>query len=113
MPKPSRAHAYAIAVAVGALLAAVVTNAIRQRSNRATENCANLLRIFGGMKAQWALENKMGDHALPSWDDIRPYCKGDVPPHGAYSPSGGVYTLGRVKDNPSCSIPAHTKAAFP
>jgi hypothetical protein len=46
---------------------------------------------------------------LPTWDDIRPWLPwhrdgGDVIPR---CPAGGTYTIGRVADFPTCSVPGH------
>jgi septal ring factor EnvC (AmiA/AmiB activator) len=78
---------------------------IEQADQRAALNkCINNLRQMDGAKQQWALENKMTDAAIPTADNIAPYLKGGVVPQ---CPAGGVYTLGAVNTDPTCSIPGH------
>ena len=64
----------------------------------------NNLRQIDAAKQQWALENgkKVGD--LVTEADITPYLSGGKIPK---SPAGGKYTIGKVGENPTCSIPGH------
>ena len=63
---------------------------------------ANLLQI-NGAKATWALEWRKTTNDTPTWSDLigttlyivdQPEC-----------PKGGVYTLGRVGEKASCTVP--------
>jgi hypothetical protein len=78
---------------------------IDQDTQRSMMNtCINNLRQIDGAKQQWALENKMPDTAVPTAADIAPYLKDNVVPQ---CPAGGVYTIGAVGTDPTCSIPGH------
>jgi hypothetical protein len=70
--------------------------------------CINNLRQIDAAANQFALENRKrtGDPiSFPS--DLTPYIKltddSKIPP----CPDGGVYTLTKVGDTPTCSIPGH------
>ena len=71
---------------------------------RQRNTCINNLRQIDAAKNQWALENgkKAGD--LVTEADIQPYLTGGKMPT---CPSGGTYTIGKVGENPTCSIPGH------
>jgi hypothetical protein len=69
--------------------------------------CINNLRQIDGAKEQWALENKKPDGAAvveQGRNGLLAYIKGFARP---VCPSGGIYTLGPVGTNPTCSIPGH------
>ena len=66
--------------------------------------CINNLRQIDGAKNEWALEKgkKAGDAVTEA--DITPYLKSGKLPT---CPSGGTYTIGKVGENPTCSIRGH------
>jgi hypothetical protein len=72
--------------------------------------CINNLRQIDGAKQQWALENNKTSNDVPTMDDLRIYMgrgpQGVIP----RCPGGGTYLLGRVGEDPRCSIggPSHT-----
>ena len=81
-----------------------------EAQDRATANqnaCISNLRRIDGAKGQWALENRKQNSDTPTMEDIRVYIgrgpNGEVP----VCPDGGVYTLGKVGEKPTCSIPGH------
>jgi hypothetical protein len=62
-------------------------------------------RAIEGAKATWALENRKTTNDVPTDSDLfgrdryirkKPQC-----------PKKGVYTLGRVGENPKCSVLGH------
>ena len=69
--------------------------------------CINNLRLIDGAKEQWANDKGKSTNASPTWEDIRPYMglgpSGNLPT----CPSKGSYTLGRVDQLPTCTIPNH------
>jgi hypothetical protein len=79
---------------------------VRAHQTKARNACMNNLRQIDGAKQQWALENQKTGNDVPSWNDINAY----VDTNKLHCQDGGVYTLGRVKDAPKCSIggPGHT-----
>jgi len=80
----------------------------RARSQSAYAGCTVYLRQIDSAKQGWALEYKKTTNDVPTWDDIRPH----LDPHPGMNlpfelpkcPDGGVYTIGRVDERPSCSI---------
>ena len=69
--------------------------------------CINNLRQIDAAKQQWALEKgkKAGD--TPVEADLKPYLTPG--PNGVFlkCPAGGKYTIGKVGEPPTCSIPGH------
>ena len=94
------------AVAVILFVLWVVPNVLPPRTVTAQNACVANLKYIEDTKRQWAVENRRGLDARPteadlfgpSWKDRMPSC-----------PAGGTYTIGRVNENPTCSIgpPAH------
>lgn len=91
--------------AVAAILASRVVGfgfpLFRARVTAAPNACVNNLRQIDGAKAQLALE-----HQLTNGTPVRPtqvglYLKGGVLPQ---CPEGGTYTVGKIGENPTCSI---------
>ena len=67
--------------------------------------CLNNLRQLDAAANQFALENhKTNGEAIHFPNDLTPYIKlnsaGKIPP----CPSGGIYLVGRVGKNPTCSL---------
>ena len=71
-------------------------------SSRGKNHCINNLRQIDGAKQQWALENHKDTNAIPTIADVAPYLKNNK---FLVCPQGGKYTLGRVDEDPTCSIP--------
>jgi len=99
-------------LALGLLLLAVVVvgvpNFIKARSTSCCNACINNLRQLDAAANQFALEqHKTNGEAIRFPDDLTPYIKlnaaGKIPP----CPDGGVYTLKRVGDTPTCSLGAN------
>ena len=96
-----------IAAVLGVFLISVVMVLpafIRARSTPATNACVNNLRQIEGAKEQWSLEYNKTTNDIPSWDDIRPYYGRETRGELLQCPQGGTYTLGRVGQEPTCSI---------
>ena len=68
----------------------------------ADHDCINNLRRLDGAKMQWYLEKRKETNDIPTMADISQYVLA-VP----ICPAGGVYTLGRIDENPRCSIKGH------
>jgi len=66
--------------------------------------CINNLRQIDGAKQEWALENGKTNGVICTVEDIKPYiklnAKGDIPG----CPQGGIYTIGKVGEPPTCSL---------
>jgi hypothetical protein len=89
------------------LNARATPNAAGAAQNRQRNACINYLRQFDAAKNQWALEKgkKNGDAVTEA--DIKPYLKLDAQGNLPKCPGGGTYTLGKVGEKPTCSIPGH------
>ena len=77
-------------------------------SNNSQRNaCINNLSQLVAAKNEWALEKskKVGDEATEA--DLKPYLKLDADGNLPKCPGGGKYTLGKVGENPTCSIAGH------
>ena len=72
--------------------------------------CINNLRQIDAAKQQWALENGKKSTDTPAEDDIKPYVgKPDANGNQSFPkcPAGGKYTIGRMDQMPTCSVPGH------
>jgi hypothetical protein len=103
------------AVTAGILLGIVlypdfVRSATRKIERRRIACFANLLQIDGA-KQVWATEFRIppNSSATPTWDDLKPYlCNGPGHPGEIPKcPSKGIYTIGSLKDLPTCSEKDH------
>lgn len=75
-------------------------------TNRQARLCASALKMFADGKKLWAEQNNKTAEDIPTMQDIVPFiaCSTNCP-------GGGTYTLGKVSELPTCSIPEH-QAAF-
>jgi hypothetical protein len=90
---------------VGLLAVIAVPNFIREPVTSPANACINNLRQIDGAKQQWALESgKTNGDIIVTENDIRPYlgrgAEGRIP----QCPSGGKYTIGKLKEPPTCSL---------
>jgi hypothetical protein len=74
--------------------------------------CVNNLRQIDGAKNEWVLENGKTNGAVCTENDIKNFIKLDVNGNLPKCPQGGIYTIGKVGEPPTCSlgtnvIPAH------
>ena len=102
----------------GSLLAAVLLLAIvgagrvlyRACTTRAPQGCVNQLHLIYMSKEQWLSEGHPTSKEAPNWDDLRPYLGRGTEMGLPRCPAGGVYTIGRLGEPPSCSLggPDHT-----
>lgn len=87
------------------VLAIAIPNFVKAREVAQRNACINNLRQMDEAKQQWALENKLTEEAVPTFEDIYAYFKGATDLFQC--PAGGVYTLGPVSERPTCSVPGH------
>src|SRR5262249_8295779 len=90
---------------IGMLAALAIPAFVRARANSQRSACLNNLRQIESAKDQWALETRKGPGAQPKDSDLfgmagylrqRPEC-----------PSGGFYSIGKIKEPPTCTILDH------
>ncbi len=67
------------------------------------ETCTLRLQMIDHAKQLWAEQNQKATSDTPTWDDLRSYLRGGNP----QCPDGGTYSIGRIGESPSCSIPEH------
>ena len=103
-----RISGFAIAVTVVSILGVllVLSRVLPPREVRSFASCITLLKEIDGAKNTWCLENHKISSDVPTDTDLfgpdkyireKPRC-----------PLGGVYTIGAVKDKPTCTIAHHT-----
>jgi hypothetical protein len=103
-------------LAIG-ILSVVVVRAVRNyQTEAAALKCIDNLRSMDGGKQQWALECHQSSNAIPTWDELAPYIVNAFYQEsnfrytnytGPQCPRRGTYTVGRVADAPTCTIPGH------
>jgi len=69
--------------------------------------CINNLRQIDGAKNEFALEKGKANGTAVTEADIKPYIKLDANGNLPKCPAGGTYTIGKVGELPTCSIPGH------
>ena len=103
-----------IVLAIVILLAAIaIPNFVKRRTPTSGNACINNLRQLDAAANQFALEQSKTNGARVNFpDDLTPYIKlnsaGKIPP----CPAGGIYHIGKVGEQPVCSLgstvtPAH------
>jgi hypothetical protein len=86
------------------MLAIAIPNFVKARHVSMENACINNLRQIEAAKNQWALEKgKTGGDVLTA-NDLTPYLAGGKFP---VCPDGGIYTIGAVTNDPTCSVPGH------
>jgi hypothetical protein len=86
---------------VGFVVAVVIPEFIAASLSNASNACVNNLRQIESAKKQWVLENSKGTNDAPTTVEIAAYLKNNQLPA---CPKGGTYTVGRVNEDPTCSI---------
>lgn len=74
-------------------------------------SCIANLREFDGAKQQWAVKDHKATNEIPTWADLFPYFReADGYVLVPFCSQGGTYTLGRVDEQPKCSLggPEHS-----
>lgn len=66
---------------------------------------ANLVQIRGA-KDTWALVNKKTTNDLPTWSELIGATNYILTQPTCYK--GGTYNIGRLGDNPTCTVPGHS-----
>jgi ABC-type proline/glycine betaine transport system substrate-binding protein len=89
----------------GLALAVGIPKFIQARQASVRLACMNHLIQIDGAKQQWKIEHKKTDADIPTWEDLKPYLSGNAE---LKCPAGGIYTIGKVGELPSCSITNHS-----
>jgi hypothetical protein len=97
-----------LAIFIIPLMAAIAfPNFAKARDIAQKNQCINNLRMIDGAKQQWALENKKTSEAVPTAEDINKYLPNGVSFESLHCAKEGTYTIGKVGEPPTCSIPQH------
>ena len=89
------------------MLAIAIPNFVMARNTSMRNACINNLRQIDGANNQWALENNKEIGTPVTEADIKPYIKPDASGNLPKCPAGGTYTIGKVGEPPTCSVPGH------
>lgn len=92
-----------VCVFAGFIIVIVVPNFVRVTYQTAANGCINNLRQIDAAKNEWALENGK-TNGIVTENDIKPYLKLDSSGNLPKCPAGGTYIIGRVGEDPKCSI---------
>ena len=81
----------------------------KRPTSAALSRCEYNLRVLEICKSNWQSANRKSATDTPSWDDLKedllPYAQRYDWTNGIpVCPDGGVYTLGKVREKPKCSI---------
>lgn len=77
-----------------------------QAENSARNACIINLRAISGAKALWALVENKGDAAVPNSSNLMTYM--GIQHRFPVCPAGGVYSINRVDQSPTCTVPGHS-----
>jgi hypothetical protein len=86
------------------MAAIAIPNFVKARSTAQRNACVNNLRQIEAATQQWALQNQKKAEDPVTVTDLQTYFPNGQTPT---CPAGGVYTLKRVGELPSCSTPNH------
>lgn len=86
-------------------LAVAIPNFLKARETAHKNMCINNLRRIDGAKQVWELQNRKDTNSTPTMEDLIPFLKGNTAP--LRCPAGGTYTINKIGEPPTCSIPSH------
>jgi hypothetical protein len=88
-----------------AVIALPVLAHFKQKSNKIPRCHYNLEQIWS-YKQMWEGNRTTAEvtNDAPTWDDLRPYFSDGWSNSIPVCPDGGVYTIGRLGEDPRCSI---------
>ena len=89
-----------VVLIIGILLAIAVPSFMNARERSRTNACRSNLRQIQAAKEQWAMETNQASTATPVQGDLMPTYMKSWPA----CPAAGTYTIGRVDQNPTCSV---------
>jgi len=94
----------AVIALVGFFAYIAIPNFLKVRFTSSPTACINNLRQIDGAKNEWAVENSKTNGTVATENDIKPYIKLDSKGNLPKCPQGGIYTIGKVGENPTCSL---------
>jgi hypothetical protein len=98
-----------LAVVLIPLLAARAVPLFAKARDTAQKNtCVNNLQLIQGAKQQWALENNKTANDVPTEQDLDKYLPKNLKGfHSLQCPKSGIYTINKIGEAPTCSVPEH------
>jgi hypothetical protein len=93
------------------MFAIAVPNFVKARQTAQVNFCINNLRMIDGAKQTCALEKKLTAEDIPTVEDLKPYLRQDF--NLLRCPLGGHYSINKISEPPTCSIPNHVLPAMP
>ena len=90
-----------VVLIIGLLATMAIPNFSPARATARAKLCINNLRTIASAKDQFAMDNGVATGVDVTSANIAPYLKSGLLPA---EPQGGVYTIGVVGVNPSCSV---------
>jgi hypothetical protein len=111
MPIHRNYFAWLAIILCGAFLNALIHGGIFCRARLSTgheNNCFYNLMVISGAKQTWAMETRANSNTIPAWENLQPYIGRGPAGTRPICPQGGIYTIGKIKDPPTCSIKGHT-----
>ncbi len=81
----------------------VIPYFVRARYESSANACINNLRQIDAAKQQWSLENGK-TQGIVTENEIKPYIRLDSHGNLPKCPAGGTYSIGRIGEDPKCSI---------
>jgi len=93
------------------MMAIAVPNFVKARQTAQNNACINNLRMIDGAKQTCALEKKLTAEDTPTAQDLKPYLRQDF--NSLRCPAGGRYSINKVGEPPTCSIPNHVLPISP
>ena len=92
-------------ILVPLMLAFAWPNFVKARRTTQTNMCIVNLRMIDSAKQSLALEKKLTPEETPTGDDLGPYLGRKF--NRMICPDGGTYSINKIGEAPTCSIPTH------
>lgn len=82
-----------------------IPNFAKARATAQRNTCINNLKIIDAAKQKWAFDNNKAADDIPTPQDLDRYLPAGF--NSLHCPNGGVYTINKDSESPTCSVPGH------
>ena len=89
-------------------LAIAIPAFVKARDNAEKSSCINNLRMIDSAKEQWAMDNDKKEGDVPAWSDLLGTAPKDYLKTSPICRKHGSYTVGKIGEPPTCSVPKHS-----
>jgi|WetSurMetagenome_2_1015567.scaffolds.fasta_scaffold623130_2 hypothetical protein len=88
------------------ILLLLVVHFLKTPSNRGVQSntCITNLRMINAAKEQWALEHNKTNGTAVTENELKPYMRLDSKENFPQCPGGGIYSIGKIGELPTCSL---------